>query len=283
MPRARSARPLAAYDFSAAIDGLYHFVWDEFCDWYLEIVKPRLYGDDAAAAAAAGGHAMYVLDGVVRLLHPFLPFVTEEIASHYGAAPLLGRDYVVAGPDDVRPRDEAAIEQLQAAVQALRVYRAEHRFSPAETLAATFVADSVSTAGAVAAGAIDSDAALYASFSDAFRGLARIEMSAGDDPSPAPASGPTSGEADQAADNVVLVPGGRFEVAAPRVDPGEERARLRVQLDRLEAEVRRAESKLANRGFVERAPQAVVDKEKAKLAGYLADRDELAARLAGLS
>jgi len=85
------------------VEKLYHFVWDEVCDWYLELVKARLYGDDPRLAPRRAGHAMFVLDGVVRLAHPFLPFVTEEIASHYGAAPLLERAHAVAGPDDLRP------------------------------------------------------------------------------------------------------------------------------------------------------------------------------------
>ena len=81
----------------------------------------------------------------------------------------------------------------------------------------------------------------------------------------------------------MLAPGGRFEVAAADVDRGEERERLRAQVARLEAEVARSEAKLANTSFVERAPRAVIDKERAKLTGYRADRDELAARLHSLS
>ncbi len=81
---------------------------------------------------------------------------------------------------------------------------------------------------------------------------------------------------------MVLVPGGRLEVAAA-VDRAEEIARLEQQLAKVEAEVRRGEAKLANEGFTARAPEAVVQKEREKLAGYVADRDELAARLAALS
>ena len=91
---------VAVYDFAAAVDALYHFVWDEFCDWYLELVKVRLYGDDEAEKARAAGHARWMLDGIVRLLHPFLPFVTEEIAAQYGAAPLLRQEH---------PRHDAAL------------------------------------------------------------------------------------------------------------------------------------------------------------------------------
>jgi valyl-tRNA synthetase len=251
---------LAICNFSVAVDELYHFVWDEFCDWYLELVKARLYSDDAATRAAAAGHAMFVLDGVVRLAHPFMPFVTEEIASHYGATPLLGRAYAVTAPADVRPHDEAALERLQAAVQAVRTYRADQHIPPAQVLGAAFVADDGG----------DAVRALYESFADAFRALARIAI-----------GGQAGGDDVEA--RVVLVPGGRFEVAAPTVDRDEERARLRAQIAKLEAEIGRSQTKLENTGFVERAPQAVIDKERAKLAGYLADRDELDARLLSLS
>jgi len=250
---------LEACNFAIAVDELYHFVWDEVCDWYLELVKARLYSDDAETRATAAGHAMFVLDAVVRLAHPFLPFVTEEIAAHYGAAPLLRRDYPLAAPGDARPNDEAAVAQVQAAIQALRTYRADQRIAPAQILSATFVADDGG----------DEARGLYASFAGAFRALSRIEI----DASPGGGDGET----------VVLVPGGRFEVAAPSVDRTEEASRLRAQVEKLEAEVRRSEAKLGSAGFIERAPQAVVDKERAKLAGYIADRDELAARLRSLS
>jgi valyl-tRNA synthetase len=243
-----------------AVDELYHFVWDEVCDWYLELVKPRLYSDDAETRAAAAGHAMFVLDGVARLAHPFLPFVTEEMASHYGAAPLLERAYAVAGPDDVRPGDEAALALVQGAIQALRTYRADQRIPPAQILSASFVADEDGG---------DATNLLYGSFHDAFRALSRIEIDA-----PAPG---------RHVETVVLVPGGRFEIATPTIDRGEEVSRLRAQVDKLAAEVRRSEAKLTNAGFVERAPRAVIDKERAKLADYVADRDELAARLRSLS
>ena len=258
---------LAACDFSAAVERLYHFVWDEVCDWYLELVKVRLYSDDPETRATAAGHAMFVLDGVVRLAHPFLPFVTEEIASHYGAAPLLERGHAVAGPADLRPGDEAALTQVRTAIQALRTSRADRRIPPGKVLSASFAADE-NAAGKAAR-------SLYESFDEAFRALARVALGAPG----APAASVDGGDGEA----VVLVPGGRFAVAAPSIDRGAEAARLRAQIDKLDAEVRRSEAKLANDGFVARAPQAVIDKERAKLAAYLADRDELAARLGDLS
>ena len=247
---------VADYDFTAAVDALYHFVWDEFCDWYLELVKVRAVRGGRGAEGQAAGHARFMLDQIVRLLHPFLPFVTEEIAAQYGAAPLLEQQHPRRDAAQLRPADEAAIGDLQAAVDALRRFRA----------------DAERAAGQGARGGVRGDearraAGRYAPYAAAIRALARTEV--GFD---------GSGEAGA---TVVLVPGGRLEVAAV-VDKAEELARLEQQLEKAEAEVRRGEAKLANEGFMSRAPEAVVAKEREKLAAYVADRDGLAARLAQL-
>jgi valyl-tRNA synthetase len=246
---------VAEYDFTAAVDALYHFVWDEFCDWYLELAKVRLYGDDETAKAQAAGHARWMLDQIVRLLHPFMPFVTEEIAEQYGAAPLLMQDHPRHDDALLAPHDEKAIGELQAAVDALRRFRAEAELPPGKVLEAVFVED---VAGA---------AARYAPYAGAFRALARTAVAFAGDP-----------EQDA---TVVVVPGGRLEVAAA-VDKAEEIARLEQQLAKAAAEVGRGEAKLSNEKFVSKAPEAVVAKEREKLAGYVAERDGLAARLAQL-
>jgi len=248
---------LAVYDFAAAVDRLYHFVWDEFCDWYLEMVKVRLYGDDEARRREAAGHARHVLDGILRLLHPFLPFVTEQVAAQYGAAPLLGRPFPRLEEVRLSEADEEAVGRLQTAVNALRGYRADVKLAPATVMRARFVAEG------------DRAARLYRRYAGVFRSLARTEVSF--------EGAPTTGE-----NNVVLVPGGAFEIEAPGVDRGEELKRLQAQLAKLDAEVARAEDKLANQSFVGKAPAAVVEKEREKLAAYRSDRDELVARLTQL-
>jgi valyl-tRNA synthetase len=194
-----------------------------------------------------------VLDEIVRLLHPFLPYVPEEIAAQYGAAPLLaqrhpGRDETLLAPDD-----EEALGRVQAAVNALRAFRSEAGVAPAQVLRARFEADAPHAAG------------WYEPFAPAFRALARVEFDAagGDD------------------DAVVLVPGGRLAVTAV-IDRAEEAARLESQLARLEAEVRRSEAKLGNASFVEKAPAAIVEKERAKLDAHRREHDEVAGRLATL-
>ena len=246
---------VAVYDFTAAVDALYHFVWDEFCDWYLELVKVRLYGEDEAQKAQAAGHARWMLDQIVRLMHPFMPFVTEEIAEQYGAAPLLKQDHPSQDEAQLSPADEKAIGELQAAVDALRRFRADAEIPPGKVLEAVFVED-VAGAGE-----------RYALYAGAFRALAKTAVAFEGDP-----------DADA---TVVVVPGGRIEVAAA-VDKAEEIARLEQQLAKAEDEVRRGEAKLGNEKFVSKAPEAVVAKEREKLASYSAERDGLAARLAQL-
>ncbi len=246
---------VAVYDFTAAVDALYHFVWDEFCDWYLELVKVRLYGEDDAERREAGGHARWMLDQIVRLLHPFLPYVTEEIAAQYGAAPLLAKAHPRRDDLTVSQADEAALADVQGLVNALRAFRAEGGVAPGQVLSAVFVGDDVGAAQR------------YAPFALAIRALARTDVRFDG----APGAGAT----------VVLVPGGRLEVTAT-VDVAEEIARLEAQLAKVETEVERCAAKLANEAFVGKAPVAIVAKEREKLAGYAADRDELAARLARL-
>jgi len=246
---------VTGFDLAAAIDTLYHFVWDELCDWYLELVKVRLYGEDEVQKAQAGGHARWLLAQVVRLLHPFLPFVTEEIAAQYGEAPLLERAHPLYDEALLAPDDEAAVGELQAVVDALRRFRAAAEVPPGKVLEALFVADGGGAAGR------------YAPYAAAFRALARTAVRF---------EGAPDAEA-----TVVLAPGGRLEVAAV-VDKAEEVARLEQQLGKIAAEISRGQAKLANEGFTGRAPAAVVAKERDKLAAHVADGDELAARLAHL-
>jgi len=264
---------LAAYNFTEAVNTVYHFVWDEFCDWYLEMVKVRLYGADAAVKREAAGHARWVLDAIMRLLHPLLPFVTEEIARQYGGAPLLGRRFPAADEARRSPSDEAEVEKVQAAVNALRGYRAHAKLAPGRAVRARFVAeDAAAQAG---------EGALYRAYVPIFAALARceLEVSAGGDAQAdqQPSASQDTREGQQV--TVVLVPGGSLEVEAPGVDRAAEIARLEGQLAKLDAEVARAEAKLANPGFTAKAPAAVVEKERAKLLTYRADRDELKARL----
>jgi valyl-tRNA synthetase len=242
----RTTESLDAFELSAAALDLYDFFWSELCDWYLELAKPRLY-DDQADRTAVSATLLFCLDRTLRLLHPLMPHVTEEIWSFLpsaDAADEAGLLAVAEWPERDRSRIDTQAEELVgrcvAAVTELRRYRDEAGVKPSAVLPARFAAEGYDGAAAQVAR------------------LARLELSDSD------------GEA--AAE--VVVPGGAIQLLATAdFDPGAVAARIAERRDKLAAEIDRLEAKLANDRFVERAPAAVVQGERDKLAGY---RDELA-------
>jgi valyl-tRNA synthetase len=226
------------YDFSKAALDLYDFVYGELCDWYLELVKPRLYDGDAATAATL----LHVLTETVAMAHPAIPFVTEEIYAHIpGAEGLLATrtDRPEAGAVD--PAADAAIEQLIAAVQAVRAWRDSAEVKPSATLAARLRADGYEeTAGQLAR-------------------LARLNWT----------------EVGEAAASIP-VPGGAVEVlASDDVDLGAAERKRDAKRAELEAEIAVQEKKLGNPGFVDKAPAPVVQAVRDKLAALQAELEAL--------
>jgi valyl-tRNA synthetase len=246
----RTTRSLDAFELSAAALDLYEFFWSELCDWYLELAKPRLY-DDAGDRTAVSATLLHCLDRTLRLLHPLMPHVTEEIWSFLPPAADGGERGLLAvapWPEADTERIDADAERLVgrcvAAVTELRRYRDEAGVKPSAVLPARFAADGY-----------DGTAAQVAR-------LARLEL--------VEAAGASDG-ADVAAE--VPVPGGAVQLlASDDFDPDAAATRVAERRDKLQVEIDRLESKLANERFVERAPAAVVQGERDKLAGY---RDEL--------
>jgi valyl-tRNA synthetase len=239
LERAKSAfsELVARYDFSHAALSLYDFVYGELCDWYLELVKPRLRAGEPELAATL----LHVLTETLALAHPVIPFVTEEIYSYVpGASGLLA-----AGIDsEPAPIDESAEEALARVIEAVRQLRGWRDLAGVRAgaaLPARLVADG------------------YADTADQVARLARITFTA--DGAEAVASVP--------------VPGGAVEILpSPDVDLGGAERKLAAARAKLEQEIERAERKLANGGFVEKAPANVVQSERDKLARL---REELAA------
>jgi valyl-tRNA synthetase len=234
-----------AYEFSRVALDLYAFLWSEFCDWYLEMIKPRLYEADAAARATV----LYVLEETLALLHPLMPFVTEEI---HGFVP--GREGLLA----VRPFpvadealvDEAAEREAEAvikATQALRRYRDDVGAPAADRIPARIVADN------------GDSRALYERCLGTIERLARFELQVSDPDGPL-------GEA------TVAVPGATVDV---QVDSEEARARRAERARKVRDEIDRSEGKLANPGFVEKAPPELVQQERDKLERYRRELDDL--------
>jgi valyl-tRNA synthetase len=245
---------VAAYRFDLAAQALYDFVWNEYCDWFLELCKPALAGDDAAVRAGTQATLLRVLDSVLRLLHPIIPFITEEIWQQL--APQLGLSGATIATQslpqaDDFPRDAAAgadIDWLKAVLTGVRKIRGEMNIAPGKPLPLIF-----SDGGT-------SDRDRYARFATAIAFIARIDSAAmrwlgADEVAPASASA------------VV----GELKLLIPLlglIDVDAEQKRLAREIARLEGEIKNCESKLGNANFVANAPAAVVAQEKQRIADF---------------
>ncbi len=236
--KAELAARIERYDFSHAALGLYDFVYGELCDWYLELVKPRLRAGEPELAATL----VHLLTETVALAHPLIPFETEEIYSHIpGAHGLLAQRVSSAAEARDEPA-ELAIQNVIEAVQALRAWRSDAEVKPGATVAGRLAARGYEETG------------------DHVSRLARVSLNGG------------AGEAVAS----VPVPGGAVEIlAGAGIDAHEAQRKLDERRGRLTSEIERAEHKLSNPGFVAKAPQKVVAAERDKLERLRAEREAL--------
>jgi valyl-tRNA synthetase len=249
--KAETQARVDGFDFAKAALGLYDFIYGELCDWYLEIVKPRLAEDaDRADREALAATLLHVLRETLATAHPVIPFVTEEL---WGLLPqragLLATSPLPVPDAALTDRDaEAAMEHAIEAVRVLRGWRDAVGVRPGAIIPAVL------------------DAAGYEATAQRVGALARFAFDGG-------AGSPGAGAGGEIAS--VAVPGGTVAVlASPDVDLGAAERRIEEQRATLRAEIARAEKKLANDGFVAKAPAPVVEAERAKLERL---RDELEA------
>jgi valyl-tRNA synthetase len=224
-----------AYDFAHSALGFYGFFWSELCDWYLEIVKPRLYDGDEAAAA----NLLHVLERVLGLAHPIMPFVTEEIWGYLPdrEAPLVVSAFPEADESLIDVKAEAEVEAQIATVRGVRRWRDLVGVGAGSVLPAR-----------VAGGAPEPH--------ELVARLARLSIDG------------SSGEP--------LTQVGPLEILpSEEVDAGEVRGRIERRREELRSEIERAERKLGNDGFVAKAPPEVVEAEREKLDAYKAELAEL--------
>ncbi|MBF5055725.1 valyl-tRNA synthetase [Alcanivorax sp. 521-1] len=242
---------LDQFRFDVASQAAYEFIWNEYCDWYLELSKPVLYGDDYSDAEKRGTRRtlVRVLEAILRMAHPFMPFITEEIWQK--AAPLAGRagdtimrqPYPAADTGLLDPEAEHDIDWIKAVITAVRNIRGEMRIPPGKALEVYLHNGK------------DSDRARLDANHNFLCRLARLESItwlAPEDSAPASATGLVG-------DMEILVP------MAGLIDKNAEIERLGKEIDKLRKEVGRGEGKLRNPNFVDKAPEAVVDKEREKL------------------
>ena len=228
------------FDFSHAALALYDFIYGELCDWYLELVKPRLYEGEAAAAQTL----LHVLIETLALAHPIIPFVTEEIYSYVPGAEGLLAAGIQAPPAAI---DEAAEESLQRAIEAVQALRGWRDFAGVK-------AGAQITARLAAPG--------YDETAPHLERLARLSF--GDENGGEPVAS-------------VAVPGGAVEILqSDGLDLGEAARKTQARRAKLESEIERAERKLANEGFIAKAPPAVVQTEREKLERLRAELEALA-------
>jgi valyl-tRNA synthetase len=257
---------LEEYRFSEAVRALYDFVWRDYCDWYLELAKPRLYGEGAPKAQAQQV-LVRALEQVLRLLHPVMPFLTEALwqalpAPVRGQAPsLMVAPWPAQAGDPVDPAAEKEMEELQQLVTAIRVLRSEMNLPPGKK--ARVVVSAADPAGA----------AFFQRHRDYLEVLAKAE----------PLEVGVGLQAPPSADSAVL---GQVEVHVARpagADSGQERQRLSRELDKFQKLLQNQLAKLANQQFVAQAPAPVVEKERQRLAEYQLAAEKLQASLERLS
>ncbi|WP_449242072.1 valine--tRNA ligase [Desulfovibrio sp.] len=248
------------YRFNDMAQGLYRFIWSEFCDWYLEMAKGDLYGQDETAKARTQVVLWTVLSETLVLLHPIMPFVTQEIWAALPGIPESRKDIAREPFPAARPelRDEAVaarMELFQGVVASVRNIRAELGVDPAKKLDLLVRTPSAE------------DAVLLESVRPLLLSLARLEnFQAGPE-----VKGPRASGTAVVRGNEVFVP------LEGVVDFEAELTRVGKQLDKLAQQVSIVEKKLANQGFVAKAPAEVVEKEREKLTLLAEEKDKLSA------
>ncbi len=266
---------LERFRLSDAANAAYHFVWDELADWYLEQVKPRLYGQ-APGGAAARAVLVYVLETALRLLHPVMPFITEELWRHLPGRrpPLLATgSWPVARGAWLDERAEERFARVQALVSAVRSVRAEYNVPPSRTVRA--VVQAASAAAAEAFRAEQQTIERLAKVADLTVVLAGEAEAGGGGQPPA--------DAMRAGAHVVLPDGSSvFVPLADAIDVRHECERLTRERERLERQLEAVAAKLANQQFTARAPAEVVERERAKQQSWREQRDALVDKLRAL-
>ncbi|GAB2720413.1 valine--tRNA ligase [Paenibacillus thermoaerophilus] len=259
---AEVTRLLDSYEFGETGRALYNFIWDDLCDWYIEFAKLALYGDDAAAKKRTQSVLAYTLDRTLRLIHPFMPFISEEIWQHL---PHEGDTIMLAPWPQPEARFEApdAVKQmnlLMDVIRAVRNIRAEVNVPMSKKVELL-----IKPGNAEWKAILEANIGYVQRFCNTSSLAIDLELAT-----------------PEKAMTAVVTGAELYLPLAGLIDIEQEIARLEKELNTLNAEVERVAKKLANEGFLAKAPAKVIEEERAKQADYTEKRDKVLARIAEL-
>jgi valyl-tRNA synthetase len=263
------AKGFQDYRFDNISSSIYQFVWDEYCDWYLELAKVQLQNGTPAQQRATRRTLLRVLETILRLAHPVIPFITEELWQIVG--PMSGKDlekqekqtialqaYPIAQPEKICAKSEAWVTEVKALVDACRNLRGEMQISPAQRVPLYIKGDFEFLK-------------MAAPYIQALAKLSEVKIYEDD----------ASLEKDGAGAPVAIV-GNTKILLKVEIDAEAEKARLSKEIERISVEINKANSKLNNESFVARAPEAVVIQEKQRLADFESLLEKLNSQLSRL-
>ncbi|MDU4277166.1 MAG: valine--tRNA ligase [Finegoldia magna] len=238
---------LNKYEIGIAAEKIYDFTWNVFCDWYIELVKPRLYGDDSNLKESAISVLIYTLTNVIKLLHPFMPYITEEIYSYLPNKNdmLINETWPKYSETKLYKNEEQIIDKLVESVISIRNSRQEMNIAPKKQ-SDVYI--------------LTSDKNLEEDFKQ-LESLFRSSVSINE----------YKVNEDISEDNNIVIVKDSYKIIIPLndlIDYSKELERLEKELNTAKSELKRAESKLKNEGFLKGAPEALVEKEKEKVKKY---------------
>lgn len=240
---------LDKYELGLAASKIYDFIWEEYCDWYIEMVKSRLYGDDEKSKVVAQQVLLYVLKDINRLLHPFMPFITEEIWSHLPGDEdaLIASNWPEYKAEFEFDRSRGDIEYIKNAIKNIRNARLEMDIAPSRKSPIVFITKDEHTKDIILSG------------ERYFQNLSGAEEVVIED---------SKDNIPEQNISVVLDKAEAFLPLKDLIDFEKELERLEKEEEKLEGELKRVNSKLSNEAFVSKAPEAVVEGERAKKEKY---------------
>ena len=251
---------LNKFEFGLALQTLYDFTWSDFCDWYIELTKPALYSEDEDKKDNAVSVLTFVLENTLKLLHPFVPFITDEI---YRSLPNTSGSIMVSEFPRYNSRlaykkEAAAFEGVMEIIKAIREVKLETGCAPSKKVNVFILSESKRL--------ISANAECIAKLA----GASSVKIIAAKEE----VEGRSSAKVVSV--GTILIPTGEL------IDADKERERLNAELEKVTAEIGRADSKLNNRGFMAKAPKKLVDAEREKLDKYIEMREKILSQLKNL-